>query len=38
MTWWQILSLCWLFYLLGFATAALLQAARDDQKVRPFDD
>jgi hypothetical protein len=30
MTWWQILLLCWVCYLAGFATAALMQMARSD--------
>lgn len=34
MSWWQVLLLCWIFYVLGFATAALMSAARDD---RPED-
>lgn len=36
MTWWQVLLLCWVFYMLGFGTAALMAAARDDQ--RPDDN
>ena len=31
MSWWQVLLLCWLFYVLGFGTAALMSAARDDR-------
>jgi hypothetical protein len=34
MSWWQVLLLCWLFYMLGFATAALMQIARDDDEFR----
>lgn len=30
MSWWQVLLLCWFFYMLGFGTAALMQMARDD--------
>lgn len=33
MSWWQILILCWVFYLAGFATAALMSAARDDDEL-----
>lgn len=36
MSWWQVLLLCWVFYMLGFLTAALMSAARDDQ--RPDDN
>lgn len=32
MSWWQILLLCWVCYLAGFATAALMVMARDDQR------
>lgn len=35
MTWWQILLLCWLCYIAGFFTAALMQMARFDD--RPDD-
>lgn len=35
MSWWQVLLLCSVFYLLGFFTAALMAAARDNQR---FDD
>jgi hypothetical protein len=34
MTWWQILLLCWFAYILGFITAALMAAARDDELLR----
>jgi len=34
MSWWQVLILCWVCYLLGFATAALMSAARDDAEIR----
>jgi hypothetical protein len=41
-SWWQVLLLCWIFYVLGFATATLLVAARDnlddDYKVGLNDD
>jgi hypothetical protein len=33
MSWWQVLILCWVFYLLGFGTAALMQIARDDADI-----
>jgi hypothetical protein len=29
-SWWQVLLLCWAFYMLGFITAALMAASRDD--------
>lgn len=32
---WQIVGLCWICYVLGFFTAALMAAARDNQR---FDD
>jgi hypothetical protein len=31
MSWWQVVILCWVCYLAGFATAALMQMARDDR-------
>jgi hypothetical protein len=34
MSWWQILLLCWVCYMAGFATAALMAAARDDELIR----
>lgn len=34
MSWWQVLILCWVFYMAGFATAALMAAARDDELIR----
>ena len=34
MSWWQVLILCWACYMAGFATAALMAAARDE----PIDD
>ena len=33
MSWWQILVLCWVCYMAGFATAALMSAARDDDEL-----
>jgi hypothetical protein len=33
MSWRQVLLLCWVFYLVGFATAALMAAARDDAET-----
>ncbi len=36
MSGWQLLALCWICYVLGFATAALMNMARgntDDQAV-----
>jgi hypothetical protein len=40
-TWWQILILCWLFFALGFGTAALMHIARSEEdsveKVRSID-
>lgn len=33
MSWWQVLLLCWVFYMLGFGTAALMAMARDDQRL-----
>jgi hypothetical protein len=35
MSWWQVLLLCWVCYMAGFVTAALMAAARDDQR---FDE
>ena len=34
MSWWQVLILCWACYMAGFATAALMSAARDDELIR----
>jgi hypothetical protein len=36
MSWWQVLILCWVCYMAGFATAALMAAARgdDDELIR----
>ena len=34
MSWWQVLILCWVFFMVGFATAALMSAARDDELIR----
>lgn len=34
MSWWQVLILCWACYMAGFATAALMAAARDDELIR----
>lgn len=32
MSWWQILLLCWVCYLAGFATSALMTMARDGRR------
>jgi len=29
MSWWQVLLLCWVCYMAGFFTAALMSAARN---------
>lgn len=34
MSWWQVLILCWVCFMVGFATAALMSAARDDDLIR----
>ena len=34
MSWWQIILLCWVCYMAGFATAALMAAARDVEYTR----
>ena len=35
MSWWQVLMLCWGCYMAGFATAALMAAARGyDELIR----
>jgi hypothetical protein len=34
MSWWQVLLLCWVCYMAGFWTAALMAAARDDEFIR----
>lgn len=37
MSWWQILFLCWVCYMAGFATAALMTMARDpDDQVDQY--
>jgi hypothetical protein len=38
MTWWQILLLCWVCYLAGFATAALMAAARDNDHINEHNE
>ena len=34
MSWWQVLILCWVCFMAGFAAAALMSAARDDEYIR----
>ena len=37
MSWWQVLLLCWVCYILGFGTAALMAAARDNSDDQAND-
>lgn len=38
MSWWQVLVLCWVCFMAGFATAALMAAARDDELIREHNE